>query len=672
MSKWGAALAAILTSTLVVAFVPSSSQAASGGPARQTGKIVGTNPDDNTPDILGNETGTTANTNTVYSITRVGNEIVVGGSFTQVKDNSTGQPLSGQTVTRNNVFAFNATTGAVSSTFNPAPNGVVDKVQAGRDGKSVFLGGTFKKVAGVGALRLAKLSVSTGAPYAGFKPPALDGRVLDIESVGSRLWIAGRFVHVGSATRRGIATLDPTSGKRSTYYNVSLSGVHNPDYTGGDPQTFIKAIAVNPAQTQVVAVGNFTSVDGQTRVQAAKFSLGRNAATLSPWTTPQFRQKCKDAFETNMTDVSYSPDGSYFVISTTGGYGGQQHSEAGISGCDVVTRFPAGTNAHGSLPKWTAYTGGDTTWTVEVTDNVVYVGGHQRWQNNPGAGDAAGPGAVSRQGIAALDPVNGLPYSWNPTRRPGHGVQDMLATDDGLYVGSDTDTFAHEPHAKMAFLPLDGGATLPTDVSSPGLPADVYTVASDPTSPLVKRNFTGKKVNSTGPGATGANAPNWSTVVGAFMIKGDLYTGHTDGSLTKQTFDESSSTYGPPSTVDTGDALVPQADWHGDVQKLTSIFYLHGFVYYTLSGSDSLYRRGFETEDGDLVGEVRSTTTLSNPDVHGAFIAGGKYYFAGKRGYLYSMSWGSGGPSGKPTAVSGPSVDSQNWASRVAFAYQGS
>ncbi len=96
-----------------------------------------------------------------------------------------------------------------------------------------------------------------------------------------------------------------------------------------------------------------------------------------------------------------------------------------------------------------------------------------RWMNNPYAGDAAGPGAVPREGIAALDPTTGLPLSWNPGRDRGVGVFDMLATSTGLWVGSDTNLIGGETRRKIAFFPLAGGTTLPAQVLG-AVPNDVY------------------------------------------------------------------------------------------------------------------------------------------------------------------------------------------------------
>ena len=322
-----------------------------------------------------------------------------------------------------------------------------------------------------------------------------------------------------------------------------------------------------------------------------------------------------------------------------------------------------------SSASWTAYPGGDTTWTVEVTDNVVYAGGHQRWQNNPGAGDIAGQGAVSRGGIAALNTVNGMPYSWNPTRARGVGVQDMLATSEGLYVGSDTELIGHTAgntyHARIAFLPLSTGKTLPR-LQTNNVPVDLYRVSSG-ASQLTRRSFTGTTV---GTSANVASGPGWGTSTGAFMVNGVLYKTNSDGSLSKMTFN--GTTYGTASAVNTSDALVFQTDWHNDAKTITTIFYANGYIYYTKSGVNALYRRGFEVESG-IVGQQRFSTTTTSINyslVKGAFVAGGRLVYATAAGNLWSIAWNQAAhnvTSGTGTLLT---LAGTGWASRVLFPYQ--
>ena len=77
------------------------------------------------------------------------------------------------------------------------------------------------------------------------------------------------------------------------------------------------------------------------------------------------------------------------------------------------------------------YTGQDSLWSVQVTGTAIYVGGHQRWLNNSNGFDYAGAGAVPRPGVAALDPVSGVPLSWNPGRNPrGDGAWALAGDAD--------------------------------------------------------------------------------------------------------------------------------------------------------------------------------------------------------------------------------------------------
>ncbi len=52
----------------------------------------------------------------------------------------------------------------------------------------------------------------------------------------------------------------------------------------------------------------------------------------------------------------------------------------------------------------------------------------------------------------------------------------MVATNDGLWVGSDTDRIKHfEYHGRIAFFPLAGGTPVPQPDPA-ALPVDAYTV----------------------------------------------------------------------------------------------------------------------------------------------------------------------------------------------------
>ena len=57
-------------------------------------------------------------------------------------------------------------------------------------------------------------------------------------------------------------------------------------------------------------------------------------------------------------------------------------------------RFETANVSSTAQPTWINWTGGDTLYSVAVTGPAVYVGGHQRWLDNPLGHDSAGPGAV--------------------------------------------------------------------------------------------------------------------------------------------------------------------------------------------------------------------------------------------------------------------------------------
>jgi hypothetical protein len=639
-----------------------SAQAAdTGNPAPQTGRIVSDEPGQLAPNILDGS---------AFSIAKVGNTIVVGGLFTQAENHG-----SSTVVTRNNLLAFDATTGKLVTTFAPNPAGKVWKVLPAADGKSVYVAGEFTSAGGKSVPgHVFKVDVTTGVVSTSFVAAKVNGKIRDLEVVGNHLFIAGKFSTIGGVAQKALGTIYADTGKRDPYVNNVFAGVRN---SLPAAVTDVLQISVNPQNTELMAVGNFTSIDGLARWQIARLDIGNIPSginttvhsSVSTWSTNQYTSACADRFDTYMTDVEYSRDGTFFVVSTTGAYGGATASNAGTSGCDVVARFEDNATAT-STPSWTAYTGSDTTWTIEVTDRVVYAGGHQKYQNNPGGNNIAGPGAVSREGIAALDTINGMPYSWNPTRARGVGVQDILATSDGLYVGSDTELIGHTSgntyHPRIAFLPLTGGKTLPP-LQATALPVNLYRVASG-ASQQTTRSFSG---TTAGTATNAPNGPGWGTTTGAFMVNGVLYKVGSDGTVAKMSFNGTS--YGSSSPVNAADLLNPQTEWHTDAKTLTSLFYANGRIYYTKSGTNALYRRGFEVED-DVVGQNRFSTTTSGinwANVRGAFVVANKLYYADTTGALFSATWNQTANAPVAGTVTQLTTAGTGWASRAMFFYQG-
>ena len=120
--------------------------------------------------------------------------------------------------------------------------------------------------------------------------------------------------------------------------------------------------------------------------------------------------------------------------------------------CDGIGRFNL---SDPSRPQWINYTGGDSVWSVSVTGPAVYAQGHFKWLDNPnGSRGQDGGGAVRRLGIGAIHPGTGLALSWAPNKPAQMGGHALVATSDGLWVGSDSTRFAGERRHGIAFAPL--------------------------------------------------------------------------------------------------------------------------------------------------------------------------------------------------------------------------
>jgi hypothetical protein len=415
-----ALLVAIWLGLAAVATVPN---VAAASPA--LGVVVSANPANHTPNVA---------SGAVYKFVQVGGAMYAGGAFGSV---STAPGVSpGGTFTRNNLVAFNPATGVIASF---APNVAGEVWALATDGTSLYVGGTFATVNGVARRGLAKLNRFTGAVDTAFNAGLGSGRVTDAAVVGGRLLVAGTFPGK-------LRALNLASGANTGYINVGISG----SVADNAGPTEVYRFAVNPAGTRLVGVGNFTTVGGQTRWRAFMLTLGATV-TVNPWWYPPLQNMCQaDSLSDYVKDVDFSPDGSWFAVVATGFV--PQAGGIGRDLCDATARFETNV-ANPVRPRWINYTGGDTLHSVAATDVAVYVQGHQRWLDNPQGRNSAGPGAVSRPGIGAINPTSGLALPWNPTKDRGVGGKDLYVTSQGLWVGSDTTHIGGETRARIALMP---------------------------------------------------------------------------------------------------------------------------------------------------------------------------------------------------------------------------
>ena len=629
--------------------VIASSTAALADPSVFHDRLLTENPANGTPRILdgGRPDG-------VKAFAQIGSTMYAGGSFTQVSESS------GPTITRVHIFAFDVNTGAISNSFVPQLNGKVESIQPAPGGAAVFVGGYFTTVNGQRAKRVAKIDTSNGQLVSGFTANVTTGdRVMDMSIHGNRLFLGGEFTKVNGQARNSFAAIDATTGALDTSVNITFAGVQ----AFGD--TRIQRMDISPDGETIVAIGNFATVGGLDRRQVVKLNVGSAPATVANWATDRFKNGCSTRFDTYMRDVDIAPDGSYFIIGTTGAFFGG--ANAGVL-CDTVTRWNMGESGSGIQPDWIDYTGGDTTWSVLSTGAAIYIGGHMRWMNNPFGADSAGPGSVPRVGTAALDPLNGLPLAWKATREPRReGVFKLYSTPDGVWFGSDSCCIAGERHERLALMPA-GGALVPAP-SVFHLPSEIWSMrySTSSVNQIDHRSYSGGSTFGSTSSLTTAGI-DWSQARGAFVTNGRLYHGRSDGTLQVRSFN--SSSVGAASTVD----LHGLTNTHFPLANVTGMFLHSGRLYYTVSGDSRLFYRYFSPSN-DMVGAQTFTASTSSGGFDWGSAAGmtmvDRNIYVGRiNGNLDRIGFSAGAPVlGSRTTISGPASDGRNWRSRALFIY---
>jgi hypothetical protein len=362
-------------------------------------------------------------TSGALALVRSGGSLLVAGDFSDY----------GQTG-RAGLAAYDLTTGALRSDFNPAPDGQVNIVKASADAQSVFVGGEFLNIAGQAHSRIAKLDIATGLNRPGFNATA-DSYVKDlaVRTDGSTVYVGGNFDYFNGALVHRLVAINASTGANAAGFSMPLTEPTNDFSEGG-----LRAMALSPDESRLMVIGNFRKIAGADRPLIAQIALDQPVATVTDWRTDVYDQPCARSGKVGfMRDVDIDPNGQTFYVVSAGHFY--------YPACDTMNAFamaPGGTNLQ---PLWSNKIG-DTMEGVAADQDAVYMSGHFRYLETETKTEP-------RFQIAAVDPDTGDGINWVPNAGGFRGVLTVELEPAGLFAGSDGDAFGGVNHGRNAFWP---------------------------------------------------------------------------------------------------------------------------------------------------------------------------------------------------------------------------
>jgi hypothetical protein len=291
----------------------------------------------------------------------VGNTVYVGGEFTRARP--AGSAAGVNEVTRNNMLAYNLTTGVMTS-FNPNVNAAVRSLALSTDGTRVYAGGNFTTVGGVSRSHVAAFDPASGSLVSSWAP-TVNGNVKAVGVSASKVYVGGSFSSANGQFRRNMAAFATSNGALQAWHGTVSGGT-------------LQALAVSPDGTKVIIGGSFTSYNGGNNPGYGMAATDANTGASLPW-------KVNSLIRNGGTSAA--------ILSLVG-------SAQGVFGTGYV--FGSGGNFEGAFRAswvdgtliWVEDCHGDT-YSVAPTD-VVYTTGHPHFCGNIGGFKETSPRSYYR------------------------------------------------------------------------------------------------------------------------------------------------------------------------------------------------------------------------------------------------------------------------------------
>jgi hypothetical protein len=423
----------------------------------------------------------------------------IGGDFTSVGDDA-----------YTNLVHITAEK-LIDPDFKPEPDDVVRALALSADGNTLYVGGDFTTVAGVGRNRLAALDTGDGSATS-WNPDVDDGSVRTIAVASDSatnedqvIYAGGSFGSVaGDADIDAIVALDATTAAVATGWAPGLPTV--------DAGAVINSLVLDSDQNRLYAGGTFTTLSGNALDRVARLDAGDGSADT--W-NPQANDEV-------LTMALANEDAELFIGGRFTQVDGEVREYVAMLDTTVTTNIvqtwnPIVNDVVNSLTiredindkrvflggdftqveaadrrhvaqflnnnfqaSWTAHTN-DIVRHVAVEDSLLFVGG-----------DFSSIGGRLRNRFAAVNLSTGVPLTWTPEIDDGV-VETMAITRDEslIYVGGSFTTVAGEPRNRLTrfstsdasvteWAPnVENGSVLDMILSNEG--ENITTLSVDPT-----------------------------------------------------------------------------------------------------------------------------------------------------------------------------------------------
>jgi len=431
---------------------------------------VATGPVSATPASGTPKLAATGTTQTVRQLVQCGGTMYAVGSFTEIQRFTTTYP-------RNNIFSFSATPGFKVTSWAPNVNGEVNSIAFdGTNCNDAYIGGQFTSVNGTKVNNFAEIDTTTGNVVSGFDNHVGGGHIDTLLVVNGHLLVGGTFTTIGGTTTNPYyASVSPATGKDDGFLHLGISGHYVfPKVKANGTEVYNQQLS--HSGTLLLVEGDFTKVGGLGRQQIFMLHVNQTPAKVTGWSSPEFdgskgqipggyTYQCGDSHPFYIHAAAWSPDDSTIYIADTGIHTWNWDGTFPMPGlCDAAAAFPA--TEKEVLHNWIANDGCDSLYSVAADNTAVYVAGHNRWFPNGNACNTQGKGAIPAPGLAGLAPgatggsliLNSTGKAGMYSRSRGHGADDMLLTNAGLWIASDnfggnTSCGGVSGYAGICFLP---------------------------------------------------------------------------------------------------------------------------------------------------------------------------------------------------------------------------